>query len=86
MGLAATKVLMKFFLPPRVYANGADLLKALKEVKGQAQEAQRPLRECQDNEIYLVEGDRTLVLTSGRIAKDLDSIQEGREIHKGVGI
>ena len=32
-------------------------------------------RNCDDNEIYIVDGERTLVITSGKMARDLDHIQ-----------
>ncbi len=60
----------------RVYSDGEDIMRSIQAVKGQAVETEKPIRNCQDNEIYIVDGNRTLLLTNQRIAQDIDRIQD----------
>ena len=36
---------------------------------------ERSSRGCEDNEIYIVDGERTLIITNNKMARDIDHIQ-----------
>jgi len=62
----------------RVLVDGVDLLGDLRAAmtRQRPEETNKTAKACQDNEVYIVEGDKTLLLTNNRVAKDIDAIQE----------
>jgi hypothetical protein len=62
----------------RVIIDGVDLMGDLKAAmtKEAPRETNKTLKMCEDNEVYIVEGDKTLLLTNNRVAKDINAIQE----------
>ncbi len=48
---------------------------SMQDLKDQATETNKSMKACADNEIYIVDGKRTLILTNNHIAKDIDTIQ-----------
>ena len=65
---------------PEVILNGVDLLDHIEAVKAEVKETNKSVRACEDNEIYIVDGDRTLLLTNNRVAKDINTIQVNRDL------
>ena len=70
---------IEYLGPDKVLFNGVDIMRDLKEAKSEAVETGKSPKQCEDNEIYIVDGEHTLLLTNNRVAKDIDTIQESEK-------
>ena len=60
----------------QVYKNGVDILKEIEKLTADTVETSKSTKSCEDNEIYIVDGNRTLLLTNKQVADDINLIQK----------